>query len=132
MACHIHHTHIFASDVTRSINFYEEFFGGNVILDMELGGARNVFIRIGNGRLHLYDQPPKTPGRGSIHHIGIQTDDIERVLSKIQAGGVKLKKGITDLGFWKYMMIPAPDDILIELFQVDKSKLPLEYISYFE
>ena len=124
--------HIFASHIEKSIKFYEEFFGGEIILDAELAGARNVFIKIGNGRLHLYDQPPKSPGKGSIHHFGIQTDDIEGALSKLRSGGVMLKKGITDLGFWKYVMVPAPDEILIELFQVDKTRLPPQYVGYFE
>ena len=132
MVCHVHHVHIFASDVDQSIKFYEEFFGGRVILDSELAGARNVFMRIGTGRVHLYDQPPKNPGKGSIHHFGIQTDDIEEVVRKLTSKGVVFKKGITDLGFWKYVMVPAPDEILIELFQVDRTKLPQQYLDYFE
>ncbi len=132
MICHVHHVHIFASDINRSIRFYETFFGGKVILDSELAGARNVFMKIGHGRLHFYDQPPKNPGRGSIHHFGIQTDDIEEVVDKFRSGGISLKKGITDLGFWKYIMIPAPDDVLIELFQVHIAGLPQIFDGYFE
>jgi len=132
MVCHVHHVHIFASDINKSIKFYEEFFEGKVILDSELAGARNIFMKIGHGRLHFYDQPPKNSGRGSIHHFGIQTDNIEEVVDELRAGGVALRKGITDLGFWKYVMVPAPDDILIELFQVDKSKLPPIFDEYFE
>jgi catechol 2,3-dioxygenase-like lactoylglutathione lyase family enzyme len=132
LVCHVHHVHILASDIEKSIKFYQEFFGGKVILDAELAGARNVFIKIGNGRLHLYDQLPKNPGKGSIHHFGIQTDNIEEVVSKLISGGVVIKKGISDLGFWKYIMVLAPNEILIELFQVDKTKLPPEYLNYFE
>jgi catechol 2,3-dioxygenase-like lactoylglutathione lyase family enzyme len=88
LACHIHHVHIFASEIDQSIGFYREFFGGQVILDSELAGQRNVFVKIGNGRLHLYDQPPKNRVRGNIHHFGIQTDDIEGVVSKLRSGGV--------------------------------------------
>jgi predicted enzyme related to lactoylglutathione lyase len=44
MVNHIHHVHIFASDIESSIKFYKGFFGGKVMLDMELAGARNVFI----------------------------------------------------------------------------------------
>jgi hypothetical protein len=29
-------------------------------------------------------------------------------------------------------MVPAPDDILIELFEVDKNQIPPEYQNYFE
>ncbi len=34
-----------------------------VILDMEVAGARNVFMRIGKGRIHLYDQSPRFSGK---------------------------------------------------------------------
>jgi catechol 2,3-dioxygenase-like lactoylglutathione lyase family enzyme len=131
LICHVHHVHIFASAIEKTISFYEEFFGGRVILDSELAGARNVFMKIGSGRLHLYDQPPKSPGKGTIHHFGVQTDDIEEVVRKLTSKGIILNKGITDLGFWKYVMVPAPDEILIELFQVDKTKLPPQYLDYF-
>jgi catechol 2,3-dioxygenase-like lactoylglutathione lyase family enzyme len=132
MESHIHHVHIFASNLDKSIKFYEEFFGGKVVLDTELAGARNVFMRVGSGRLHFYDQPPKSSGRGSIHHFGIQTRDIEEVVGKMKSKGIFFKKDITDLGFWKYIMVPAPDDVLIELFEVDKNQIPGEYLDYFE
>ncbi len=129
---HIHHVHIFASDLNKTIKFYEDFFGGKIVLDRELAGARNVFMRVGNGRIHFYDQAPRLSGRGSIHHFGIQTDDIEGVVSKMKSKGVVFKKDIADAGFWKYIMVPAPDDILIELFEVDKNQISSEFLSYFE
>lgn len=132
MENHLHHVHIFASDLDESVRFYEDFFGGRVVLDMELAGARNVFMRVGSGRIHFYDQPPKIPGRASIHHFGIQTDDIEGIVEKISSAEIPLKKGVTDFGFWKYIMVPAPDDILVELFEVDKDKVPADLRDYFE
>jgi len=129
---HIHHVHIFASDLDKSVEFYREMFGGKVVLDMDFAGARNVFMRIGTGRIHFYDQSPKHSLRGSIHHFGIQTDSIEEIVAKMKAAGTSFPKDITDLGVWKYIMVPAPDDILIELFQVDKDMLPKEYQDYFE
>jgi len=132
MGNHLHHVHIFAADLNRSIKFYEDYFNGEVVLDMDLAGARNVFMKVGRGRIHFYDQPPRLPGRGSIHHFGIQTDDIEGVIAKMKAGGIVFTKNITDAGFWRYIMVPAPDDILIELFEVDKGQIPVGMINYFE
>ena len=132
MVSHLHHVHIFASDINASVRFYEHFFGGRVILDTDMAGARNVFMRIGNGRLHFYDQAPKNPGRASIHHFGIQTDDIQSIVDKMKSEGIVFRKDITDFGFWKYIMVPAPDDILIELFEVDKSSIPPQLRDYFE
>ena len=128
---HIHHVHVFASDIDKSIGFYRDFFGGVVVLDTELAGARNVFMRIGTGRIHFYDQPPKSPGRGSIHHFGIQTDDIGAAVSRMKAAGVLFRKEIIDFGFWKYVMVGAPDDVLIELFEVNKNSLPADMAGYF-
>lgn len=132
MAEHLHHVHLFASDVDASIRYYTELVGGEVVLDAELAGARNVFIRIGSGRLHLYDQPPRHPGPGTVHHVGIQTDDIDAAVERLTAGGVALRKGVTDLGAWRYVMVPAPDDVLIELFEVSEAAIPDELRSYFE
>jgi len=132
MACHLHHVHIFASDIDKSIKFYEDFFGGITVLDTELAGARNVFMKIGNGRLNFYDQPPKNSGRASIHHFGIQTDDMDIVVSNMKSKGISLKKDIVDFGFWKYIMVPAPDDVLIELFQMNRDKIPQQFLDYFD
>jgi len=130
-ACHVHHVHLFASNVDESISFYRDIFGGEVALDMELAGARNVFISVGRGRIHLYDQPPKDSGRGGIHHFGIQTDDIDEVVRRLTDRGVTLRKGVTDFGVWKYVMVPAPDNVLIELFQVDAEAVPEQLKDYF-
>lgn len=132
MAYHIHHVHIFASDIERSLDFYRGYFGGEVVLDMEFAGARNVFMKIGTGRIHFYDQPPKTTERGGIHHFGIQTDDLDGTVERMKSSGVFFRKGITDFGFWRYVMVPAPDDIVIELFEVDKEKIPEAFRGYFE
>lgn len=132
MTNHVHHVHIFALDLNKSIKFYEDYFDGKVILDMDLAGSRNVFMKVGKGRIHFYDQPPKFSGRGSIHHFGIQTDDIAGAVKKMKSTGVAFTKDITDAGFWKYIMVPAPDDILIELFEVDKKHIPPEMLNYFE
>jgi catechol 2,3-dioxygenase-like lactoylglutathione lyase family enzyme len=129
---HIHHVHIFASDLAKSMDFYQKAFGGEIVLDVTVAGARNVFMKIGKGRLHFYDQPPKYSGRGSIHHFGIQTDNLDEGYARLHAMGVPFTKGITDLGYMKYIMVPAPDNILIEYFEVDKESIPPELSDYFE
>ena len=129
---HVHHVHLFASDLEKSLKFYQDAFGGKVILDENMAGARNVFMRIGTGRIHFYDQAPAFSGRGSIHHFGIQTDNIEGVVEKLKVMGISFTKGITDIGAWKYIMVPAPDNVLIELFQVNKDVIPKHYKDYFD
>jgi hypothetical protein len=57
------------------------------VYDTEFAGARNVFIRVGAGHLHFYDQPPKTLGQGTVHHLGIQTDDLDRLVDASGSSG---------------------------------------------
>jgi catechol 2,3-dioxygenase-like lactoylglutathione lyase family enzyme len=131
MAHHVHHVHLFASNLEKSLVFYKTFFGGEIILDAEIAGARNIFMKVGTGRIHFYDQPPKMAGAGSIHHFGIQTDDVERDYQRMKTEGVAFNKEVVDLGYMKYIMVPAPDNLLIELFEVNRALLPAEYHDYF-
>ena len=124
MTNHVHHAHLFASDIDASLKFYQEMFGGEILVDLDMAGARNVFLAIGLGRLHFYDQPPRDAGRGAIHHIGIQTDNLEALVAHMKARGVSFRKEIVDSGFWKYVMVQAPDYVLLELFEIVPEKLP--------
>ncbi len=132
MADHLHHIHVYASNVDESVRFYREHFGAKVVMDTEIAGARNVLMRIGNGRLCIDDRPPKHTQRGPISYFAIQTDDIEKNVERLAAKGVSVYREITDLGYMKYIMIFAPDNVVIEYFQVNKSMLPEEYASFFE
>lgn len=131
MPHHVHHVHLFASDLEKSLIFYQGFFGGEIVLDMEVAGARNVFMKVGTGRIHFYDQAPKMPGPGGIHHFGIQTDDVQKDYERMKSEGIVFKKTMVDLGYMKYIMVPAPDNVLIELFEVNKALIPAEYHGYF-
>jgi len=71
-------------------------FGAEILADLDLAGARNVFIAIGQGRLHFYDQPPRDEGRGAIHHLGIQTDDLEALVAHLKAKGFLFRKAISE------------------------------------
>ncbi|MFY9396983.1 MAG: VOC family protein [Desulfomonilia bacterium] len=128
----LHHIHVFASDIDRSIAFYQDCFNGQVIMDSLFAGSRNVFMRIGSGRIHFFSRKPKESGPGCIHHIGIQTDDIRATVKKLKEKGVVIENTIKDFGVWKYVMVSSPDGVLIELFQVNKEKIPNEYLSYFD
>jgi catechol 2,3-dioxygenase-like lactoylglutathione lyase family enzyme len=131
MPHHVHHVHLFASEIEKSLIFYQNFFGGEIVLDMEIAGARNIFMKVGTGRIHFYDQAPKMTGPGSIHHFGIQTDDVQKDYDRMKSEGLVFKKTLVDLGYMKYIMVPAPDNVLIELFEVNKALIPAEYHHYF-
>ena len=123
MKVNLHHVHLFASDIEKSLCFYREMFGAEVIFDLEVAGARNVMIGIGTSKINFYDQPPKDQERGVVHHLGIETDDIEALVAHMRSKGFDFRKPIKNLGILKYVMAEGPDHILFELFEVVMDKL---------
>jgi catechol 2,3-dioxygenase-like lactoylglutathione lyase family enzyme len=118
----LHHTHLFASDVEASIAFWRQHFGATVVLDTGFAGARNVFLRLGEGRLHLYAQPPKHAGAGTVHHLGIETDELDALVVRLKAAGISVTEVRRHVE-GDYAMAEAPDGLLLELFQPNAAAL---------
>lgn len=126
----MHHAHLMATDIEATICFWRDGFGGEVVYDAEFAGARNVFLRIGTGRIHLYDQPPKHLGQGTVHHVGVQTDELETVVDRVRTLGYS----VTDIRVEptaSYAMAQGPDNLLIEIFQPDPHRIPAELHEFF-
>jgi catechol 2,3-dioxygenase-like lactoylglutathione lyase family enzyme len=126
----LHHTHLLATDVDATIDFWTRAFGAEVVFDEDFAGARNVFLTVGAGRLHLYDQPPKLLGQGTVHHLGVQVDDLEEVVQRLRGLGVS----VTDIRrepTADYAMAMGPDDQLIEIFRPDPARVPEHLHDYF-
>ena len=127
MNCHLHHVHLFASDLDASLRFYHEMFGAEIVFDEIVAGARNVLIRIGTGHINFYDQPPRGEGPGAVHHLGIYTKDISAVVAHMESKGFRFRSPVRDFGDLKYIMLEGPDRVLIEIFENEDAwaKLPL-------
>jgi catechol 2,3-dioxygenase-like lactoylglutathione lyase family enzyme len=126
----MHHAHLMATDIAATMAFWRHGFGGEIVYDVEFAGARNVFLRIGSGRIHLYDQPPRHVGQGTVHHLGVQTDELEAVVNRLH----ELGYSVTDIRHEPtaaYAMAEGPDNLLIEIFQPDPTTLPAELHAYF-
>jgi len=124
MQVRLHHTHIFASDMDRTLKFWQEMLGAEILIDQEIAGARNVMIAIGSGRLSIYDQPPQEGRGGAYHHLGIQTDDLDALIIHMKGRGFRFQNDIKDFGVGRYLMAMAPDDILLELFEARREAAP--------
>jgi catechol 2,3-dioxygenase-like lactoylglutathione lyase family enzyme len=113
----LHHTHLMASDLTATVEFWRRNFGAEVVADLDFSGSRNVFLKVGAGRLHFYDQPPNR--RGPVNHLGVLVQNIERIADRLRAQGHSVReiKADPETGT-RYCMVEGPDGVLIELFQI--------------
>jgi catechol 2,3-dioxygenase-like lactoylglutathione lyase family enzyme len=131
MQANLHHIHLFASDLDASIAWWREMLGGEVAFDGDFGGARNVFMRVGSGRLHLYEQQPRGSTGGAVHHVGIKCHGLPALVEQMKARGVAFRSEIREFGSWRYIMCAAPDNVLLELFEIDAGKMPPALAAYF-
>ena len=129
---HLHHVHLFSQDLDATVAWYKRAFDAEVHYDGDFGGSRNVLMKIGSGRVHLYSQPPHDNGRGAIHHIGIRSKDLAGLRDRLLQMGARFRGGIREFGTWRYLMCPAPDQILIELFEIETASMPPELARYFD
>ena len=125
MTMDLHHAHMFATDLDRTIGWWCRHLRAKVIFDDALAGSRNVFLAVGSGRLHIYDQPPRDHGRGAIHHLGIRVSNLRGEWERLQREGVTSPGGLREHDGWRYVMVSAPDDVLLELFQFDDPAAPV-------
>lgn len=124
MAIDLHHAHLFAADIDATVAWWCRHLGARVLHDEVLAGARNVFLGVGTGRLHVYDQPPRDRGRGAIHHLGVRVEGLRDVWERLQSDGIESPGGLREHDQWRYVMISAPDGLLVELFEFDDPAAP--------
>ncbi len=111
------HVHLFASDLEATITFFEKCFDAELVWDETAAGARTVRIRISQAFIHLYDQPPKGARGGAVHHLGIETDDLDGLVGRMKNLGIPFKNQTREEEKFKYVMVQGPDGLLIELFE---------------
>ena len=62
---------------------------------------------------------------------GIRTTDLAGLHSRLIEMGVMFRSGVREFGTWRYIMCPAPDDVLLEIFEIDTASMPLQLARYF-
>lgn len=117
MRVSLDHAHIFASNPEATLQFFQEMFGALVVWDEVVGGARGIRLQLGSAFVLIYDQPPRAPRGGAFHHLGIETDDLDRLMRHMRSAGFEFRNAIREDERFRYVMIAGPDDLLIELFE---------------
>jgi hypothetical protein len=79
-------------------------------------------LRIGRAFVNVYDQAPRRPRGGAVHHLGIETDDLEGLAGRMRSRGFTLRNPIRHEKGFDYVMVAGPDDLLIELFQCHEAE----------
>lgn len=88
------HVGLYVKDLAKSVVFYGEIFGFEVVRTMDLGEAKIAFLDIGGGLLELIQRPegPGAPPEGRWNHTAYGVDDYDAMESKLEGIGLELRK----------------------------------------
>ncbi len=117
MRVSLDHIHIFSTNLSDTVEFFQRMLDATLVWDEDAAGVRTLRLRIGSGFVHVYEQPPKAQRGGAMHHLGIETDDLDGLVAHMRANGHEFRNAIREEPKFKYVMTTGPDDLLIELFQ---------------
>ena len=119
----IDHVHIHASNPFKTIEFYESFFGAEVIQEIESVGRRLTIMSLGDkSKLSILHVPPAVekpnPDIASIDHIGIEVENIEELINRLKKKGFIFPVNLTQSPSGaKIAFFFGPDNVYIELIE---------------
>ena len=113
------HYSIFVSDLAKARAFYEDFLGyeESFTLPKADGTVQMAFLKINDRQyVELLNQPNK--GEGQLSHLGLYTDDVERMRQYLASQGVKVpdQVNLNRIGNKKISVVD-PDGHTVEIVQ---------------
>ncbi|QPJ64995.1 MAG: VOC family protein [Candidatus Nitrohelix vancouverensis] len=122
------HTRFRVADMDRSIHFYKEVLGMEVVEQKTSPrGSRLVFLQFPgmDAELELCSFP--SSGEVSVPedlvHLAFQVDDIEACIQKLESAGVPVTEGpITSDNGTRFIFTEDPDKYEIELMQYSEGE----------
>jgi len=90
------HYSVFVTDLAKTRAFYEDFLGYQEAFTLPKpdGSVQMVFLKINDHQyVELVNEPNK--GEGQLNHLGLYTDDVERMRQYLASRGVKVPDQVT-------------------------------------
>lgn len=120
------HLVIQASDITRSMEFYQRVFGYEVTMDLRDQPANRVIGRIGGLVMQILkarEPAPAEPvqmlqGPPGYALAAFSVPDIEVALAALRAEGLAGPEPAFEVGEVKFAFVRDPDGILVEVIQL--------------
>jgi len=113
------HIGIRVRDLERSLKFYQNILGGELISKKEMEGVSLAFLKFGNLELELidkekYDYLPN----GIIEHIAFRVDNFEAEIKRLRDLEVKfLMEKPIDFGDCRIIFFEGPDGEHLEFME---------------
>ncbi|MFW6030469.1 MAG: VOC family protein [Halanaerobiales bacterium] len=120
----IQHVGIPTTDITKTVSFYQSLgFDLAFSVSDEEGNLNVAFLKLKNLIIETYQEGTELSQTGSINHIAIDVNDVEKVFRKINEKDYEiLDEKINFLPFWengvRFFTIKGPNNEQIEFSEM--------------
>ena len=114
---HVHHE---STDVHAAADWYVQMFDATADEPFERGGATWLRVHIGEVTVTITDRDFSAMELGryqGLDHFGLDTDDFDATLERIEAAGVDIWAGPLEAEGMRILFINGPDNVKIELME---------------
>ncbi|MEY2431360.1 MAG: hypothetical protein QOC92_1085 [Acidimicrobiaceae bacterium] len=139
-ATRVNHTGVSVLDMDRSLAFYVDLLGLELVLDLDVASqpgletvvgmagivGRVVFLDASDSRVELwhYRSPSGSPlpdghipADHGVSHVGFTVNDVDAMYERLVAANVTVLSPPQDLGLHKTMYVRGPDGEFVELLE---------------
>lgn len=127
----VHHVAVVVANLEESLSFWRDALGMEVreVQDAPAEGSKVAFLPAGESQVELVLPTKADSGiarylakRGpGMHHVCLEVDDIEAVLARLQARGIRLIHDAPQLGAdgqrYAFVHPEASGGVLVELYE---------------
>lgn len=112
----LNHVGIYVRNLDKSIQFYKELFGFEIVREFTSGEAKIAMLDLGDGMLELVQRPgsPGNPPEGNWSHLALRDPDFDTTVTKLESKNVSTKIIEMDSGA-KLCFFSDPDGHVIEI-----------------
>ena len=120
-----HHLHLLCSDLDNTIDWFSDKLGATLVVKKKFGTVDGASLDLNNTMINLrvkadhenVDSDASQPSFG-YHHMCVSVDDLDGALSELKAKGVEFISGPTDTADARIAFFKGPDNIVIEVLQM--------------
>jgi len=116
----MHHIGIESSQIERSLEFYQDIIGFELIERMELMGEELIFLQLGSTRLELIVTNRENIRVNSHIHLAFEVDSLLQIMEQLVGHGIKILEGPETLeNGWRNLFVQGPDGEWIEFIELE-------------
>ena len=119
MAFKMNHIHLKTPDPKKTAQFYVDTLGAKIVGEAGTGGLRLDLHGLGVNVTKIVDNQTREQKYG-IEHIAIDTDDLESVITELEAGGARFLEELQGGGGRRVCFFEGPDGVQLEVVEMEK------------